>query len=170
MLRDVKHTSGPPHSLKQPLPQERRESFLTYISCDVHKNAAFETFRGGNRWLARDARGMRAFCAGQEGRIWDGAELGTGAPSPQQSACTARAGGARRGTCSCAPVPAAGVTERSGTPSAVSLSNLTETRNGTTNQRRGCQLTHSDLPAKPRLTTVCTLTLVSYSRYRLFKL
>lgn len=123
--RDVKDTSGPPHNLKQPLPKGKRESFLTYISCAVHRNAVSEPLGGGGRSLARGAHRTHASCAGQAGRIWDGAVLVTHAPAPRQSSCTAHAGGGRQATWNCAPVPAAEATGRSGTPSSASVSNLT---------------------------------------------
>lgn len=96
--RDVKDTSGPAHSLKQSPPQGKRESFLTYISCAIHRNAASEPLGGGGLSHARGAHGTHASRAGQAGRIWDGAVLGTHAPAPQQSSCTAHAGGGQRAT------------------------------------------------------------------------
>lgn len=84
--------------------KKERESFLTYISCDVHKNAAFETFRGGNRSLECDTCGQGDFCHGQ-GESDGGLDLlCTGEPSPRLSVYTIREGGVQRVPCSCVPV------------------------------------------------------------------
>ena len=105
-----------------------RKGFLTYISCVVHKNAAFATFHDAVLSLASRGcgRGWRDHLRGS-GR--SSGSHGNAGPAPPPSYCTARERGGPRGRCSCVPGPGVEVTARWGIRFLVSWWGLTKEPN-----------------------------------------
>lgn len=91
---------------------EQEKSFLTYISCVVHKNAASATFDGGTLSLDSGTQGECDLGSGQGRSNGSQDSHGTAAPSPLLSFCRVRVHGGPRASCSCVPGPAAEVTGR----------------------------------------------------------
>lgn len=89
-----------------------RKSFLTYISCVVHKNAAFATFRGDVFFLDSKMCGECDLGGDQQSSRWSSGSHGNAGPSPPPSFCIAREDGGLQGSCSCVPGPGAEVMAR----------------------------------------------------------
>ena len=89
-----------------------RKSFLTYISCVVHKNAAFATFHGDVFFLDSKLCGECDLGGDQQSSRWSSGSHGNAGPSPRQSFCIAREDGGLQGSCSCVPGPGAEVMAR----------------------------------------------------------
>lgn len=90
----------------------QEKSFLTYISCVVHKNAAFATFQVDALLPAPEMDGECDLGAVQHSSGWSSGSHGNAGPPPQPSFCTAREDGGQRGSCSCVPGPGAEVMVR----------------------------------------------------------
>ena len=89
-----------------------RKSFLTYISCVVHKNAAFATLGGDVLFLDSEMCGACELGGDQDDARWSLGSHGNAGSSPQPSFCIVREDDALQVHCSYVPGPAAEVTGR----------------------------------------------------------
>ena len=106
-----------------------RKGFLTYISCVVHKNAAFATFHEAVLCLASKRCGRRGLRGDPRGSGRSSGSHGDAGPAPPRSFCTTRERGGPRGRCSCVPAPGAEVMARWGIRFLVSWWGLTRQPN-----------------------------------------
>lgn len=102
----LKETYRGPHK------NRTRKSFLTYISCVVHKNAAFATFDGDALFLDSETCGECDLGCDQDNSGWSRGSHGNAGPSLRPSFCTAREDGGLQVNCSCVPGPVAEVMVR----------------------------------------------------------
>lgn len=105
-------TQLPPRLPSEGLCRTDKESLLTYISCVVHKNAAFATFDGGTLSLGSGKQGEGDLGSDQDKSGGSQGSLGTAGPSSLLSFCTGREDGGLQASCSCVPGPAAEVAVR----------------------------------------------------------
>lgn len=108
----VAHPTALRKAHRSPFKNRMRKCFLTYISCVVHKNAAFATFGGGILSLHSGMRGESDLGSDQGKSGWHQGSHCTAGPSPLLSSCTGYGGGGPQGCCSCVLGPTAEVTVR----------------------------------------------------------